>query len=95
MYPLLYTGPRSIRVLYLTFTSDIRVLTKPHISKYSHFRLLISINAKRPCAAKAYVPVISSYEYTIGEKERLHFRQGCRYLYFFSFSAVVRAFANV
>ena len=79
----------------LTIASDIRTLTKPHISEYSLFRLLLSIKARNFCGTESYVPVILSMEYTIGVKERRHSRQGWRYFYFFSFSAVPRDFTYV
>ena len=82
-------------MLDLTITSDILTLTKPHISKYSRFRLLLIRKAIHCCAATASATVIPSVEYTIGVKERLYSKQGWRYLSFFSFSAVARAFVDV
>ena len=55
--------------------SDIRALTKPHISEYSFFRLLLNSEDRRRCSATASVLGIPSAEYTIGVKERLLSRQ--------------------
>ena len=81
-------------MLDLTIASDIRALKKPYISKYSHVSLFLIREARHCCAATASVPGIPSVEYTIGVKERLRSRQGWRYLSFFYFSAVARAFAD-
>ena len=82
-------------MLDLTIDSDIQALTKMHIYEYYRFGLLLSIKARRHCAATASVPVIPSVEYTIGVKEILCSRQGWRYFYFFSFSTISRAFEDV
>ena len=68
---------------------------KPRISKYSLFRILLSSEVKCQCAATASVLLIQYVEYTIGVKECLRSRQVWRYLSFFFFSAVARAFAEV
>ena len=74
-------------MLDLTIASDILALTKPHISQYSCFSFLLTIEAGRRCATTASIPGIQSVQYTVGVKERLRSRQGQRYLSFFSFSA--------
>ena len=50
---------------------------------------------RRIYAATGTVPGIVSAEYTIGVKSGLRLRQVWRYLYFFSFFAVARDFAEV
>ena len=50
----------------LIIDSEILALTKPHIYKYSCFRLLLIRKARRRYATTASVPVIPSVEYTIG-----------------------------
>ena len=51
VYAFLYLAPWRRRVLDLTIASDIQSLTNPYISEYSRFRLLLSREAKRCCAA--------------------------------------------
>ena len=70
MYAYFYLVTWRIRVLDLTFASDILSITKPHISEYSRFRLLLNSEARRLCAAMASVLVILSAEYTMGVRER-------------------------
>ena len=79
----------------LAIASDIRSLTKPHISEYYRFSLLLSSEARRHCAATASVPGIPYAEYTIGVKECLRSRQVWGYLSFFSLFVIARAFADV
>ena len=79
----------------LTTASDIRSLTKPQISKYYRFSLLLRSEARRCCAAMASVMGISSVEYIVGVKVLLRSRHVWRYLYYLSFSAIVRAFVDV
>ena len=95
IYTPLYLVPRRRRVLDLTTASDTLALTKQHISEYSRFRLLLKSEAKCRCTVTASVPIIYSTEYTIGVKVRLLSIQVWRYLSFFSFSAVTRAFTDV
>ena len=95
MYASLYLAPQRRRVLDLTIASDTRTLMKPHISKYSRFRLLLSSEARRRCAATAPVPGITSTDYTIGMNEHRSSRQGWRYLSLFYFSTIDRDFADV
>ena len=52
----------------LTIAGDILALTKPHISEYSRFGLLLSSKARRLYAATASVLGIASAKYTIGVK---------------------------
>ena len=58
--------------------TDIRALTKPHVSKYYQFSLLISSGDRLCCAATAFVTRITPTEYTIGVKTCLQSRQGWR-----------------
>ena len=75
MRSYLYQGPRRIRLLELTITSDILDLTNLYSSEYSCFSLKLIGAAKIFCAAKASAPGILSAEYTIVAKERLRYRQ--------------------
>ena len=84
----MYLTPWRRRVLDSTVSSDIQPLTKPHISEYSCFSLLLSSKDKCRCAATTSVIEIPSVEYTIGVKDRLRSIQGWRHLSFFSLSAV-------
>ena len=58
-------------MLYITTASDILSLTKPHISKYYCFRLLIGTKAKCCCAATSSAPGNNSMKYNIKVKVRL------------------------
>ena len=62
MNTFLSLAPRWRTVLDLTIASDIQALTKPHISKYSCFSLLLSNKARHHCATTASVLVIPSAE---------------------------------
>ena len=82
-------------MLDLIIASDILALMKLHISEYSRFKLLLSREARRRCAATTPAPGIMSTDYTIGVKERPLFRKIWRYLSFLSFSAIAKAFTDV
>ena len=91
----LYLAPQRRRMLYLMTKSNILDLTKLHIFEYSYFSLLLRSESKRFCATTASVPVIPYVKYTLGVKLHLRSIQGWRYFSFFSFSAVVRALADI
>ena len=65
MYASLPLAPWRRRVSEINIASESRALTKPHISKYFCFRLLLSSEARYYCAATASVPGIPSVEYII------------------------------
>ena len=90
MYVSLSLTPRRRNVLDLIIASDSQALTKPHISKNPRFSLSLSSESRSCCATTAYVPGITSAEYTIGLKELQCYRQSLMYLSFLSISSVDR-----